>query len=161
MVISFILGTIFCLLSGGWLLAEVSIPLWSQFLIDIAVWGLWLGSGCLAATAAELLNRRPLPHALLGLCLPYIYPFCLIRYSRGKTAKEEQKRQQQEIQHHAEEKEKISNRFRAMQEKRDQERLERIAGQQNISVAEAAAQQEAFQALRERNISASFHPAGG
>ena len=127
----------------------VSLPLWSQFLIDIAVWGLWLGSGCLAATAAELLNRRALPHALLGLCLPYIYPFCLIRYSRGKTAKEEQKRQQLEIQQHAEEKEKISSRFRAMQEKRNQDRIERIAEQQNISVAEAAARQEAIQALRE------------
>ncbi len=143
MIISFILGALFCLLSGVWLIAKNMLPLWSQGLLDLTLWALWLGSGCLAATIAELLDRRVLPHAFLGLCLPYIYPICLVHYSRRKGVSTEIKLQQQEQQRQAERKEELSSRFQAMQEKREQERRERIAVHQGISTAEVAAMEEA------------------
>ena len=162
MIISIILGTIFCMLSGFWLIAANVLPLWGQWALALAMWTLWLGSGCLAATAAELLNLRVIPHTLLGLCLPYIYPVWMIYRFRQKTARKEEVRQQQAEEHREEERANLANRFHAMQEKRDQERRERIAAQQGLSVEEVEAREEARKSAKtevEPQTAASAAPA--
>ena len=149
MIISIVLGTVFCLVSGFWLIAENVIPLWGQWVLALVMWTLWLASGCLAATAAELLKLRVFPHAVLGLCLPYIYPLWMISRFRKNTARQEEIRQQQEAEEKEEGKAALASRFLAMQEKRDQERRERIAERQGISVDEVIAREEARNAAKE------------
>lgn len=146
MIISIILGTIFCLLSGFLLIAANVIPLWGQWVLALAMWTLWLGSGCLAATAAELLNLRVIPHTILGLILPYIYPVWMIHRFRQKTAQAEEAQEAEEIQQQEEQQAELADRFHAMQARRDQERRERIAAHQGISVEEVVAREEARQA---------------
>ena len=148
MIINIVLGTFFCLVSGFWLIAATVIPLWGQWALALIMWTLWLASGCLAATAAELLKLRVIPHALLGLCLPYIYPIWLISRFRKNTARQEEILQQQEVEEMEEGKAALAGRFQAMQEKRDQERRERIAEQQGVSVEEVIAREEARNAAR-------------
>ena len=149
MIISIVLGTIFCLLSGFWLIASSVIPLWGEWVLALAMWALWLGSGCLTATAAELLNLRVVPHTILGLCLPYIYPVWMITHFRLSSARTEKVQQEEAEQQREEQKEQLASRFQAMQEKRQQERRERIAAQQNISVEEVAEREAARQAAEE------------
>lgn len=146
MILNTVLGILFCVLSGLWLIIANVIPLWGQWILALLLWALWLGSGCLAATAAELLNRRVLPHALLGLCFPYIYPCLLICCSRRFAEHAEEVRQQEEVKQQEEQKQGLADRFHAMQEKREQERMERIAAQQNITVEDVAAREAERQA---------------
>ena len=155
MIISVILGTIFCVLSGLWLFAANALPLWGNWVLAVVMWTLWLGSGCLTATAAELLHLRVLPHTLLGLCLPYIYPVWMIRRFRQNTARQQEIQQQQEADQREEERVNLANRFQAMQAKRDQERRDRIAGRQEISAEEDNPREEARQtALAEAQAAA-------
>lgn len=136
------LGTLFCVFSGAWLIAENCLPTIGDILLPMIGWMLWLAAGALAATVAELLKKPVLPHTLLGLCLPYVYPVLLVRNAR-KNAAEQQVREEEEIQQvHEEQKNALADRFRAMHEKREQERRERIAERQGVSVEDVPVQEE-------------------
>ena len=127
-----LLGVVFCVFSGIWLIVENAFA-FGDGLLPLALWTLWLGGGCLAATAAELLGKPVLPHALLGLCLPYVYPVLLVRSARKTAALRQEQAVQAEEQAQAERASALSARFHAMQEKRDLERRERLA--QNLGVS--------------------------
>ena len=52
----------------------------------------WLMSGCMASTIAELRHQNPLVHLFLGLVIPYLYPvaiFFVLPVKRGKREKAE------------------------------------------------------------------------
>ena len=134
MVLNTILGIVFCVLSGTWLIVKNCLAPFDSILLPLILWALWLGAGGLAATAAELLGKPVLPHALLGLCLPYVDPVLLIRSAR-KSAKEKKAQEEQaEKEAHAEQATALSARFQAMHEKRELERRERLAEKQGVRV---------------------------
>ena len=138
-----LLQTGFCAVSGAWLIVQNALPTLGQCLLPILGWTLWLAAGGLAATAAELLNKPVLPHALLGLCLPYLYPVLLVRRARQQTARQQVREEAAEQQEQEARKEALSDRFRAMHEKREQERRERIAERRGVSIDDVPVREEA------------------
>ena len=137
-----IAAMILCALSGAWLVVENALPAGGDLLVPLFGWTLWLAAGGLAATAAELLKKPVLPHTLLGLCLPYVYPVLLVRRVRQTAARQQVREEEEKQQAHEKQASALSDRFRAMHEKREQERRERIAAAQGISVEEVPARPE-------------------
>ena len=134
-----IAATILCALSGAWLIVENALPAGGVLLVPFFGWTLWLAAGALAATTAELLKKPVLPHTLLGLCLPYLYPVLLARRVRQAAAREQVREEEVQQQVHEEQQNALSARFRAMHEKREQERRERIAERQGVDVEDVPA----------------------
>jgi len=139
-----LIGLFFCTLSGAVLVLGEILAGWSRILLPVIFWALWLGSGCLAATAAELLKKPVLPHTLLGLLLPYVYPIWFISRVRRQEAVQTVDMHETEIQQQLERKAALADHFKLIQEKRNQARREQQAAKQGVSVEEIAAREEAL-----------------
>ncbi|MBQ4107105.1 MAG: hypothetical protein IJC73_05945 [Lentisphaeria bacterium] len=129
----------------------------SVFWMILIYWllALWIGSGCFAATVAEMFHHPVWRHFLLGLALPYWYPIHLAKsiQTNMETAEELQKLQEEAMEE--ERRNELGERMSELRNQRDQERFERIAARAGMSREEfdaqeaARRQQEADEAARQ------------
>jgi hypothetical protein len=60
-------------------------PLWLLVLVVLAVTA-WVGAAAWAATIAEIRREEPGKHFLLGLLIPFVYPFLLLKRAPVRAA---------------------------------------------------------------------------
>ena len=117
----------------------------SLFWMILIYWlfALWLGSGCFAATVAEMFRHPVWRHFWLGLALPWWYPFHLAKsiQTNMETAEELQKQYEEALEE--ERRNELDEKMSEIRNLRDQERFERIAARAGLSREEVEAQEMA------------------